>query len=203
MNIRQKNRHILKKFRIRAVHDNLPYACTKRVTRYDLAELFKDFGFKEGAEIGVSKGVNSRALLDKYPEMKLYAVDPWIQYKLGRKSMRTQSQQERILRGAKARLEGFNVEFVRKTSMDALADFEDGSLDWVYIDGNHHFDYVAPDLIFWSKKVKSGGIVGLHDYCHFHWSGVMKAVDAYVYCHDIRPWFITKEAKPTVFWIKP
>jgi hypothetical protein len=86
--------------------------------------------------------------------------------------------------------------------MDAVGEFEHESIDFVYIDGNHRFDFVMTDLIRWAKRVKKGGIVALHDYCHFHWSGVVRAVDAYTYCHDIRPWFITKEAKPTVFWVK-
>ena len=111
--------------------------------------------------------------------------------------------QKNIFEYAKRYLEGYNIEFVRKTSMDALDDFEDKSLDFVYIDGDHQFDYVMTDLIFWNRKVKSGVIVALHDYCHFHWSGIIRAVDAFVYCHDIRPWFITKESKPTVFWVKP
>jgi hypothetical protein len=38
--------------------------------------------------------------------------------------------------------------------MDALNDFEDDSLDFVYIDGNHEFPYVAEDLFHWSKKVR-------------------------------------------------
>lgn len=202
MNISEKDRYLIKHTRIRTTMDNLPYACTRRFTRNNLGEIYKHFGYKIGAEIGVSKGVNALVMLQKHPDMKLYLVDPWAAYYLGRKMLRTQAQQDRILRGAQARLKDYNVEFVRKHSMDAVKDFEDESLDFVYIDGDHHFDYVMPDLIFWAKKVKKGGMIGLHDYCHFHWSGVVKAVEAYVYCHDVRPWFITKELKPTAFWVK-
>jgi len=202
MDIKQKQKHLIKQTRIRTTVDNLPYACTRRFTRHNLGKIYKEFGYKVGAEIGVSKGMNAYMMLKNNPEMKLYLVDPWSQYYLGRKALRTDKQQERILRGAKERLKDYDVEFVRKFSMDAVKDFEDESLDFVYIDGNHQFDYVMPDLIFWAYKVKKGGMIGLHDYCHFHWSGVVKAVEAYVYCHDIRPWFITKELKPTVFWIK-
>ena len=203
MDNNKKNKHIMRKFRIKSAVDNLPYACTQRVNREHLGIIYKDFGYTVGAEIGVHKGHHARVMLKKNPDMKLYGIDPYIQYKLGRKVRRTQKMQNNIFEYAKKYLEGYNIEFVRKTSMDALNDFEDGSLDFVYIDGDHQFDYVMTDLIFWNKKVKPGGIVALHDYCHFHWSGIIRAVDAFTYCHDIRPWFITKESKPTVFWVKP
>jgi hypothetical protein len=29
------------------------------------------------------------------------------------------------------------------------------------------------------------------------------AVDAYVRCHHIHPWYVTYEIMPTVFWVKP
>ena len=48
--------------------------------------------------------------------------------------------------------------------MDAIEDFEDESLDFVYIDGHHGFRYVAEDLVEWSQKVKKGGIISGHDY---------------------------------------
>ena len=87
--------------------------------------------------------------------------------------------------------------------MDALADFEDSSLDFVFIDGNHTFDYAVSDIIYWSYKVRKGGIVAAHDYYAFAKNGVMKAVDAYTHCHHIDPWYVTYEHVPTAFWFKP
>jgi hypothetical protein len=48
--------------------------------------------------------------------------------------------------------------------MDALKDFDDGSLDFVYLDGDHRFPYIAEDIFFWWNKVKKGGILSGHDY---------------------------------------
>lgn len=177
----------------------MPYALSKHYTRSSLPLLYNDFGYKIGAEIGVSRGKHAASICTQSPGIKLYCIDPWVAYKRGD----TQEKEDKLYKWTCHHLSRYNVEIIRKTSMEALSDFKDESLDFVYIDGNHKFDYVMPDLIFWSQKVKSGGIVGLHDYCHFYWSGVIKAVDAYTYCHDIRPWFITKEDKPTVFWVKP
>jgi hypothetical protein len=184
----------------------MPFAATQRVTRYHLNGIYTDFGFKVGAEVGVSKGKHSRAMLAGVPQLKiegvpglkLFCVDPYIAYRKGR----GEEVQNHIYEVAQGILAPYNAELIRKTSMDAVREFDDESLDFVYIDGNHKFDFVMMDLIFWAQKVKKGGIVALHDYCHFYWSGVVKAVDAYTYCHDVRPWYITKESKPTAFWVK-
>lgn len=41
--------------------------------------------------------------------------------------------------------------------MDAVGEIEDGSLDFVFIDGNHSFEAVREDLMHWSRKVRPGG----------------------------------------------
>jgi hypothetical protein len=43
-------------------------------------------------------------------------------------------------------------------------DVTNGSLDFVYIDGNHRFEQVVADLAAWAPKVRPGGIVAGHDY---------------------------------------
>jgi hypothetical protein len=87
--------------------------------------------------------------------------------------------------------------------MDGLADIKDDSLDFVYIDANHTFDYCCPDIIYWSMKVRSGGIVSGHDYFHHIRGGVVRAVDAYTASHSISPWYVTQEVYPSYFWVKP
>jgi hypothetical protein len=48
--------------------------------------------------------------------------------------------------------------------MDALNEFEDNSLDFVYIDGNHRIKWIIADIYEWYKKIKPGGFIGGHDY---------------------------------------
>ncbi|GAG75308.1 unnamed protein product [marine sediment metagenome] len=38
------------------------------------------------------------------------------------------------------------------------------NLDFVYIDGNHSYEYVLRDIELYFPKVKEGGVVGGHDY---------------------------------------
>ena len=47
---------------------------------------------------------------------------------------------------------------------------EDESLDFVYIDANHAYDWVVQDIELWYPKVKKGGILWGHDYLGMDWS---------------------------------
>ncbi len=60
------------------------------------------------------------------------------------------------------------VEIHRALSHDALETFEDASLDWVYIDGNHTYEVVKGDIALSLQKVKPNGIISGDD---FWWRG--------------------------------
>lgn len=176
----------------------IPYCSGWRYTRNDLTKVFRNVGYKKGAEIGVRFGYFSKIICENNPDLKLYCIDPWDAYD----TKYPQEKQDEIYLKAVENLEPYNVQIVRMTSMNALDQFADGSLDFVYIDGNHDFDYVMMDIICWSKKVRSGGIVAGHDYYSGE-VGIMKAVDAYTHSHNIRPWYVTKDQMPTFYWVKP
>jgi len=98
----------------------------------------------------------------------------------------------------------FTVEIIRKTSIEAVKDVPDGSLDFVYIDALHEFDPVMMDLIEWVPKVRKGGIVAGHDYSNvFYQFGVIEAVRAYTYAHNVYHWYVTDmDHHPSYFWVK-
>ena len=192
-------RQIFQKFRIKG-EMSVPYTGFLDSTREHLAELFCELGFKTGAEIGVMWGGYSEVLLRKIPGLKLYCIDCWAPFEGGRPS---QQRQDRIYRRAVKILTPLGATIIKKTSMDALADIKDGSLDFVYIDAMHSFDFIMEDLIGWSKKVRRGGIVSGHDYTHIPTCGVVHAVQAYTRGHNILEWCITKELWPSFFWVKP
>lgn len=52
---------------------------------------------------------------------------------------------------------------LRGDSLTLHSSLEDGSFDAVFIDGNHSYEYVKQDLENYSKKVKKGGIIAMHD----------------------------------------
>lgn len=55
---------------------------------------------------------------------------------------------------------------IRKSSVQAANEFEDKSLDVVFIDGAHDYDSVMEDIAAWYPKVKTGGILSGHDVKH-------------------------------------
>ena len=92
---------------------------------------------------------------------------------------------------------------LRKFSMDALDDFEDDCLDFVYIDANHGFDYVMSDILGWVKKVKKGGIIAGHDYVRsVKGKEVKDAVDVYVKCHELHLHVIEDKDEGASWWFR-
>ena len=65
----------------------------------------------------------------------------------------------------------------KMTSVEGAELFEDGSLDFVYIDGLHTYKGVIDDITAWKQKVKPGRWIGGHDYGHKLTPGVQEAVD--------------------------
>jgi len=56
-----------------------------------------------------------------------------------------------------------NVTKLRKPSVEASKGFEDGSVDAVYIDGDHNYEAVIDDMNAWMPKLKPTGILSGHD----------------------------------------
>lgn len=178
--------------------------------RVELAYYFNELGFKTGAEVGVAAGAFSETLCKAIPGLKLYCIDPWTTYR-GNNRGGGIGRHTRNYETAKERLKGYDATLIRKKSIEALTDVPDGSLDFVFIDGNHDFDYVMEDIIGWTRKVRSGGIVSLHDYYEFKNAGVIPAVNAYTEFHLIQFHLTSKELRksplddkqPSVWWFKP
>ena len=179
-------------------------------TRKDLAKLFAELGYRKGAEIGTSKGSYASILARCNPECEIYCVDPWETY-----NDLTDWTDEVVLNEyweiAKARLSKLpKVHIIKEYSMNALHNFDDESLDFVFIDANHAFPYVAEDVYFWSKKVRPGGIVSGHDYLKaVREDGVVQVrevVDAYTRAFWINRWFVVDECSlkraGSFFWVK-
>ncbi|OGH16341.1 MAG: hypothetical protein A3C30_03110 [Candidatus Levybacteria bacterium RIFCSPHIGHO2_02_FULL_40_18] len=160
----------------------------KNKNRTDLAIMFGQLGFEKGAEIGVRRGEYSEVLCLRIKSLKkLYSVDPWdLVYKDPRSHSEGITRQESYYQQAIARLSKYPVcEIIKKTSLEAVRDIPYESLDFVYIDGSHTFDYVMTDIIEWSKRVKRGGIVSGDDYKHHRYGDVITPVNAYVQAHRI------------------
>lgn len=65
---------------------------------------------------------------------------------------------------------------MRMDSLAAAASFDDRTLDFVYIDGDHSYEGCRRDILAWARKVKVGGILAGHDYYNGPLFEVRKAV---------------------------
>lgn len=79
-------------------------------------------------------------------------------------------------------------------SVAAAAQFEDDSLDFVFLDADHTYEGVKADILAWLPKVKPGGMLAGDDYNYF--PGVKKAVDELLPAKEIA-------RLPTWTWRKP
>ncbi|NIW78425.1 MAG: hypothetical protein GWN16_02750, partial [Calditrichae bacterium] len=179
MDIEQMKKIIRKDFNIKE-NINPPFTGElrrrHRSTRNKIYVLFKKFGYSCGAEIGVYRGANAKNILKQVPDTKLYLIDVWDpQVK----------KMNRYYKQVKEIMQPYNVEVMRMPSMQAVTQFEDCSLDFIYIDAAHDFDNVMLDLIYWVPKVKVGGMICGDDYNVMAY-GVTKAVNSYTFAHGIR-----------------
>ena len=130
------------------------------------------------AEIGVWLGETSAILLEHLPNLHLLMVDPW-------EAEGYNQPQERLDRCARlaeistARWSRRRT-IIREPSIDAASLLRDGSLDLVFIDGNHAYEQVLLDINAWLPKVRGGGILCGHDYGARRCPGVKPAVDEWI-----------------------
>ncbi len=172
--------------------------------REELAKHFAELKFNKGAEIGTERGYFAKTLLDANPKLKLSCIDAWTVYK-GYRDHTRQDKLDRYYEETKKLLKPYTCTIIKGWSMDAVKQFKDESLDFVYLDANHSFRYIIDDVDTWSKKVHKGGIVAGHDY-NSHRSSVecqvKTAIDGWGHAYglkinvtnerDFPSWFYTK-----------
>ena len=56
------------------------------------------------------------------------------------------------------------VEIIRADTLEAASQFAEQSIDFIYLDANHTFEYVLRDLYAWFPKLRPGGLFVLNDY---------------------------------------
>lgn len=163
----------------------------KNTNRKIMAETLAELDVRVGVEVGVAEAEHAEILCKYNPQLHLYGVDAWAHYS-GYADYR-RNDLDAFKRNAENRLAPYNCTLIHKFSMDALQDFKDGTLDFVYIDGAHDFKNAAMDIFEWSKKVKPGGIVYGHDFVTTPTCQVEDVVRAYMKAFSIDPWFVLGE----------
>ena len=171
--------------------------------RTDIADLYAEKGYKVGAEIGTARGDFAFVIASRNPQAKLYCIDPWETYN-GYADFTDEQMNANYINAVKLLKRFDNVQLVRQRSINAVARFDEDELDFVYIDANHKWLSVCEDLYFWSKKVRTGGIVSGHDYGEN--KHVTAALHGYTEAFDIKEWYVIDDgchAAHDWYWVKP
>ena len=197
--------YIIDKFKIDLTKESPFWLKFNRLT--DLPVLFKELNFKSGAEIGVLYGKFSEILCKELPDMTIYSVDPWQFYPV-HNNFRRAWRYEPMYQRVKAFLAPYpNSKIIRKPSMEAIKDFENESLDFVFIDADHRFQHMVNDIAEWSRKVKIGGIISGHDYGEGARSKdyvhTLQVIPAWTKAYQIHPWFVLDASlERSWMWVK-
>lgn len=111
-----------------------------------------------GIEIGVLNGETSGFFLNTFPNLFLYGIDPIIP-----------DSMESSLIGS-IEIISSNVErnkdrwdFINDYSFNVVDRFNDFSIDFIFIDGDHTYEAVAQDYTLYIPKLKHGGLLFMHD----------------------------------------
>jgi predicted O-methyltransferase YrrM len=118
-----------------------------------------------GAEIGVQNGYNAEWILKNLDIEKLYLIDPYSEYPSNNPKQTIVGPFPEYKEEALRVLDSYKdkIEWVGKYSWDALDMFENRSLDFVYIDGDHRGKAIYKDLQY-IKKIKYEGLLCGHDW---------------------------------------
>lgn len=152
-------------------------------------------------EVGTYKGEFAVSMIDRLDPVNFYAVDPLRLYpgmnsNPGFEFVR-QSLLDQLADKVNHTMSVRGHTLIRETSDKASQQFEDNSVDVVYLDADHSFKGCSNDIDLWFPKVKEGGILAGHDYCNGnvakgHVYGVIQAVALLVDEHNLEL-FLTDE----------
>lgn len=181
--------------------------------RKQMFEFFAELGFNVGAEVGVQRGRNAQTIFESIPFVHMWLIDPYDNHNFGYRRWDKETH-DRFKKQSTDRLkDDWVIDWIYKFSEDAWKEIPDESLDFIYIDGDHSYDFVMFDILVWLRKVKPGGIISGHDYFYNNQrqssiAKVTSAVNDYTRIHKI-PFFITDKTKelhgdhfPSWFWVK-
>lgn len=181
-------------------------------TRTELPIILNKRGLRgSGVEVGVWKALFSEFLLENWKGKKLYSVDPWKSFSSDEyidEMNINQEEFDKIYENSKQLLSKFGnrSEICRDVSINAAVSFKNNSLDFVYLDGRHHYEGVKEDIESWFCKVKKGGIICGHDYLNATIGetrfGVKKAVDEFALANKFRVLVTDKDEFPSWFIVK-
>ena len=163
------------------------------------SKVVNDNNYKIVAEVGIGYGMHAKYILKTTSVDKLILVDPYKFYPNdgfandimraipsipGNNFNELYDLTRKELSPWKERYTWFRTESLSITD----AQVPDGSLDCIFVDGDHSYNAVIEDLKFWWKKVRVGGQLLGDDY---YMSDVSRAVNDFATINKLKFDFLT------------
>lgn len=148
-----------------------------------LFKYIQSFNLKYGAELGVWRGRVFKHLLANDPDLRMVGVDLYAPQPENTGPEKWTSGEnghawdhETYYNDMLQFCESVNGRgrIIRDYTYNAVNQFEDNELDFIFIDADHSYEAVKKDIQDWTPKVRSGGIIFGHD---INWPTVRKAVE--------------------------
>ncbi len=115
-------------------------------------------------EVGTHRGQYAAIVLRNWPGVRLTCVDPWVDYPGADLLPEKGKTRTDDMAAARTALDRYDVAFLRTTSLAAAETVPDGSIHFVYLDGDHREHQVYQDLLAWWPKLAPGGVLAGHDF---------------------------------------
>jgi hypothetical protein len=144
-----------------------------------------------GVEIGTFRGEFSKTMLEIW-NGTLYMVDVWRELDGEYDDSSNHKNHINVFQDVMNNIEPFydRAIMIRTDSKNASKLFQDNSVDFVYIDANHAYDFVVEDIELWYPKIKVGGYLWGHDYLKLDWGHppfAPNGKDKYIWSNDGNP----------------
>lgn len=141
-------------------------------------QLAPDLIIEIGTYCGRSALVIGQGIEESNYTPKFYAVDPHYHTTLTRFS----TADMLLCYSALATIPDYG-QHVRRLVIEsekAACLFDNNTIDMIFVDGNHTYDFVVKDITHWLKKLKPTGYMIFHDH---NLVSVKKAID--LFCEDL------------------
>jgi hypothetical protein len=137
------------------------------------------------AEIGTYDGDFAKKILYFTNPKKLHLIDPWVDswHHETPSQDKMNDRYQNVLKLFNREINLGQVAINRGYSHEVCNNFEDNYFDWIYIDGNHQYEFVKKDLELYYPKIKMGGFITGDDYYgEGNWwqDDIKKAVDEFI-----------------------
>lgn len=145
-----------------------------------IPHLIRTNKYKRGIEIGVFCGGHAVKILQTGAE--LIGIDTYQMYDPGMPNMESQSDWELLYEKVMQRMNA-NYSHMRMTSDEAFELLKDQMFDFVFIDGLHTYEQLKRDMENYSRIIRKGGVISMHDYMHPYFPDLTNAINEFVAEH--------------------